>query len=342
MNLLCPNCQKMLTVPEQYAGQLMKCPLCESTFTVPSLPATAAPFAAAGAAGTTPAPPPAAPDHPDIYPVRQEPEPPPAVSTAPAEPGRITPDLTDTARPSPAEDAVTSGPPVTPSLPPEGYRSVATLWFSPRVIHWFAPAGVVLIFILQFFPWVGLYRADKALGTQNAWQAAFNGGTFDQAALNLNPEGKPAKEEGPGVSGLTIFYVLLFLLLALPLTVFSIVLHYHHVKLPPEVERFVPWRWGIVAVLNFVVFLFLALQLVVGFSLEAKPQQIAGQLSAPKDAPQEVYLWARAGILEAAQRTLWLRLVFILHVLVILGAAFMYWIARPGVKRPLPRLEWMW
>jgi len=32
MNLLCPNCQKMLTVPEQYAGQLMKCPLCAGTF----------------------------------------------------------------------------------------------------------------------------------------------------------------------------------------------------------------------------------------------------------------------------------------------------------------------
>ena len=38
MNLLCPNCQKMLTVPEQYAGQLMKCPLCSGNFTVPALP----------------------------------------------------------------------------------------------------------------------------------------------------------------------------------------------------------------------------------------------------------------------------------------------------------------
>lgn len=38
MNLLCPNCQKMLQVPEQYAGQMMKCPLCSGTFTVPALP----------------------------------------------------------------------------------------------------------------------------------------------------------------------------------------------------------------------------------------------------------------------------------------------------------------
>ena len=38
MNLLCPNCQKPLTVPEQYAGQPMRCPLCAGTFTVPALP----------------------------------------------------------------------------------------------------------------------------------------------------------------------------------------------------------------------------------------------------------------------------------------------------------------
>src|SRR5271166_5273233 len=43
MNLLCPNCQKMLQVPEQYAGQLMKCPLCTGTFTVPALPQAPAP-----------------------------------------------------------------------------------------------------------------------------------------------------------------------------------------------------------------------------------------------------------------------------------------------------------
>src|SRR5439155_11562176 len=42
MNLLCPNCQKMLMVPEQYAGQRMQCPLCSSQFTVPALPSVPA------------------------------------------------------------------------------------------------------------------------------------------------------------------------------------------------------------------------------------------------------------------------------------------------------------
>ena len=38
MNLLCPSCQKMLQVSEQSAGQQMRCPLCNNTFTVPPLP----------------------------------------------------------------------------------------------------------------------------------------------------------------------------------------------------------------------------------------------------------------------------------------------------------------
>lgn len=42
MNLLCPNCQKTLQVPEQFAGQMMKCPLCAGTFTTPGMSAVPA------------------------------------------------------------------------------------------------------------------------------------------------------------------------------------------------------------------------------------------------------------------------------------------------------------
>src|SRR5262249_41582537 len=36
MELVCPKCQKKLTIPEQYAGQLMRCPLCQGFFNVPA------------------------------------------------------------------------------------------------------------------------------------------------------------------------------------------------------------------------------------------------------------------------------------------------------------------
>src|SRR5207244_222603 len=50
MNLLCPNCQQQLSVQEQFAGQLMKCPLCGNNFTVPALPQAAAAPAPGGPA----------------------------------------------------------------------------------------------------------------------------------------------------------------------------------------------------------------------------------------------------------------------------------------------------
>ncbi|GIW82696.1 MAG: hypothetical protein KatS3mg105_4503 [Gemmatales bacterium] len=66
MNLLCPSCQQKLNVPDQHAGQLMKCPLCANTFTVPSLPSAPAapPVTSASSSTNTPAPPPSAPEMP--------------------------------------------------------------------------------------------------------------------------------------------------------------------------------------------------------------------------------------------------------------------------------------
>src|ERR1700756_5726080 len=102
MNLLCPNCGKMLTVPDQYAGQMMKCPLCSGTFTVPALPS--GPVESA----SPPPPPPAVPAG-NPYEVRREDAPEPAFSVAPdpAEPAFST--ALDS--PEPAFKAVPPPPP---------------------------------------------------------------------------------------------------------------------------------------------------------------------------------------------------------------------------------------
>src|SRR5229473_8460132 len=59
MNLLCPNCQNRLSVPEQNAGQLMKCPFCSKYFSVPALPQAVGPEA--GSASSFQGPPAPAP-----------------------------------------------------------------------------------------------------------------------------------------------------------------------------------------------------------------------------------------------------------------------------------------
>src|SRR5437899_1233357 len=89
MKLLCPNCQREITVPDQFAGQQMRCPICTQVFTAPALP-SAEPIGPAEASApssiTPPAPPgPPSPPHPaplqqddDVYTLEREATPAPA------------------------------------------------------------------------------------------------------------------------------------------------------------------------------------------------------------------------------------------------------------------------
>src|SRR5262249_2012181 len=94
MNLVCPHCQKMVTVSEQNAGQSMKCPLCGNAFQAPVLPETSARPAFTGKIPLdiplAPLPPspemvskPSTPEGPDEPTYRVIPEPTKPVSTPP-------------------------------------------------------------------------------------------------------------------------------------------------------------------------------------------------------------------------------------------------------------------
>src|SRR5947209_8198463 len=108
MDFRCPSCQKDLTVPDEYAGQLMKCPLCQNTFQAPALPPPIAP-----------APPP----EPATYGLSTEPTPPPPPPAPPEAPRR--------------QREVPLAPPTPPPPVPTGdYTHTRTLWISPRVVPW--------------------------------------------------------------------------------------------------------------------------------------------------------------------------------------------------------------
>jgi hypothetical protein len=147
MDFRCPNCQKELTVPDEYAGQLMKCPLCQNTFQAPALPP---PVSAAA--------PPQAPT--DVYGIKAETPaaPPPArAPEAPAVPPR---------RPE--------APAPEPPAPVGDYARSLTLRLNPQVIPWVVPAALVLLFVLTCFPWVDvLVREQAQTLTRNAWGLAF-------------------------------------------------------------------------------------------------------------------------------------------------------------------------
>ena len=405
MNLLCPNCQKMLTVPEQYAGQLMKCPLCSGTFTVPALPGAPSVEPAPAFSSPPPAPSvspspvvntpnhsnpgtllpgePASPAMADAYGLKHEPEPafhfPPPVDTpafspapepafsvstpSPAAAPPASPPLAPT--PAPGFSAPSSQP-VPSTAPAVGYTRTITIWFSERVLQWVPPVAVVLILVFQCFPWVGVYPGGVPAVSQSAWQAGFGG--YSEDIDMTGPKGMyPVRSEEdvrksnesraetapkqvvtkPGVSLLTLFYLLPFFLITLIVTLAVAVLPHVKVQLPPQVQHLLPWRWVIVAGLNALVLLFLLLQCGFSFDVESKARDwIANQPEAKKTPEagkdkkeQLAFIGERE---EWIQRSLWLRLVVVLHILATLSAAMVYGIEKRGTSKPLPRLEVMW
>jgi hypothetical protein len=331
MNLMCPNCQKMLTVPEEFAGQLMKCPLCTGTFTVPGLPSAA-----------PPSPPPPEPDTYSIHPDDATLPPPPPEEPALPMHEPLPPLHSATTAPSPPPSP-TSLPSLSP-LPTDGYRRTATLSINPRVLPWVAPVCLVLVFFLLFFNWLGLYPGGVPAATQNAWQAGFAGLSIDGDMADLVPAMKDEKYK-PGASVLTIFYLLLFIPVLL-VTIASIAIDFVSLKLPPAVERLLPWRWGIVAAANLILFLFLALQLLLGFSLDNRyGEWVDGQFDtkAVKKTDEQKKDAARRGeFMDVLYHTWALKLAILLHLLAIVCSALMFWASQRGTTRPLPRMELRW
>jgi hypothetical protein len=318
MNLLCPNCQKMLTVPEQYAGQLMKCPLCASTFTVPGLPPAPA----------------AVPPPPETYPVKSEPVP---SSTPAASP------------PTPSAPAISTPPPAPP--PPSGPMTFS-LWFKPEIVQWLAPAAMVLIVIFMlFFPWVGVYPGGQEAAWQYPFEIVFGWPlgkdddlqkvfhfTTDQEVKDGN--GK-VKDNRPGIGLLMLVYLPLVFLTAL-VTVACAVLPTLKLKLPANVQPFLQWRWGVVAGLNLFAFLILSAQLLFGFSLEStvydwKANEFADlEKKENKTTPEQKELLVMKGEAAAtATKTIYPKLVFFLHLVAIGGAALALALERRGNKPPV-------
>jgi hypothetical protein len=344
MKLLCPNCQKMLTVPEEFAGRLMKCPLCAGTFNVPGLPSGgAAPEPAAAVPPLAPVP--TRPQAPaDTYSL--QPEAPPPVPAPAAAPEAPPPPAPVPASPAAAVATVTepagvppSPPPSTAAAPTMGYTKSYTMSFHPEVVRWVPAVAVVLIFILQFLPWVGVYPGGVPAAWQNGWEAAFGSYGEDHDMLDMFQ----FKDNRPGVNLLLIFYFLPFFVVTLVVTVGVLVVTLKPMKLPGTLEGLLRFRWTLVAGLNLLTFLFLLLQLILGFSIEKSYQeQVADRIAKDrKDEKRTVpskQLEAMEKVpLYSLHRTRWLRLVFVLQLVAAIAAALMAWVEKRG-NRPPPRL----
>src|SRR5205823_2069221 len=100
-------------------------------------------------------------------------------------------------------------------------------WINGKALRWVVPICLLLIFILQFFPWVGIYPGGVPAVTQSAYGAAFSGYTQDldmkkffpmptAAELKkLKEADSPVKDPRPGISVLMLIYFIPFFFVTL-------------------------------------------------------------------------------------------------------------------------------
>jgi zinc-ribbon domain len=229
MNLICPACQKTSTVSDQYAGQSVQCPNCGHSFVAPVL---SAPAPAAVPTMVNPE------TGEDVFRLG------PAPSTPPAPPPPPPPPRTPSASPPMAKLPKGALPPIPPATLLAGYSRVRTIAANPRIVPWIAPIGLVLVFLLLFFPWV----VDRS--HPETWQGGWGTGF------------------GSAFSFLGSLHILVFLV-ALALAIAIVVISRMDALMPGWVVELWPSRAGILAAAIFISLVFFFLERLVGFGLES-------------------------------------------------------------------------
>jgi hypothetical protein len=349
MNLLCPHCQRLITIPDEKAGQITNCPLCQQAFPVPALPQTAStpyavksPPAAPESAGShRAAPAPQGDAGADVFALapeqpaqRRTTTPPPQVEQQPSR------TRTEAARPAPAPK-----PPLPP--PPGDYQHTYSIWISPHVIPLIAPLSLGLVFVLMFFPWTGSFPGGRLVYTQTLFQAI--AGTFTTDAVGdrvLNLSSDISKHIG--LDWLAILYFVLWLL-ALAVAVVPVVMRQKPFDLPPALREIWPWRSILAIVVCVLVLVVLLTDAARGFGLEnalarkvdeTLKDQLPAQPTDEETAKWNVQRGAELGRLQL-HRTSWFRLAELLHLLAIAGVSLELWLERRGT-RPTPRIDFRW
>lgn len=312
MHVTCPHCRQQVTLPDSAGDQPTPCPVCGQTFTAPvplGIPAPSAPAVQ----------PPAA----EVYSV-----------TPP------TPRPTPFSPPEPPAAAPASPP--TPAPPVASARGMRFV-LSRRVIRWFGPVAIFLIFLLTFFNWVGAYPGGLPVYTQSAWQVATGGFDADAKAETVFLRAEELRKAS-GVSVLMIL-TLLLLVLALPLALGDLVEEYVTVWIPDIVQRVWPYRLEALTGLAAIVFVALSLQLLTGIGLEKAATAVAIQRATPApEAPDDGKRdWRQAEELSrlGVRRTGALWLAFAASACAVIGLAMDLGLARRGA-RPEPAVELTW
>jgi hypothetical protein len=352
MNVLCPYCQKMQTVPDSMAGQTAACTNCRQTFPVPSLPQPF--YEPAGTPLSTPTQGSAAPakNSPvgdagaEIFNISMEPAPTESRSKStpvapPRQPKREKPEPA----PSPLPSREKPNAAAMPSA--SDYVHHYTLMIRPAAVALVAPIALLLVVVFWFFSWTGAFPGGHAVYTQSALQMMYGGHTPNPVGEKVFHLESKLAERIPW-NGLMFLY-LLATLGALAFVLAPMLTSPGHLRLPPMLERLWPWRWLIALALATIALLLLAAQSSIGFGLETAVGAIVrddiAQLKLPADTPEEQQIVElNAGRIAGSlnvHRTWWWRLALLAHLAAVLGLAAEWFLHRPTNPLP-PRADFYW
>lgn len=328
MNILCPHCQKLLSVPEEQAGQSVRCSACNSVLSVPVLPKPEAPMFSSGNQSAS-----AAAQDPDIFKLAldaDQPDPKPGSKPQIA--------------PTPEKPADRAPIPPPPPPPPAGPLRVFAYTLNPQVVVWMTPIALLVLFFLLWFTWTGIYPGGKAAYTQSAIQMTYKSFSTD-AAIDKVMELESKLNKTISWSGMTFLYVML-VLAGLVFAALPLVLKYTNLRLPPKVQPIMPYRLALVYACTGLAFVLLLLVSWMGFSLETAvttmmTEEVEKQKAATPAANLEQLVKLNEGMMAAffqPQRTVWYRLAFLCNLVALVGAALDWWLAQRAGK-PLPRVE---
>jgi hypothetical protein len=318
--LICPNCAKFVTVPDEAAGTTVPCPECKAPFPVP-----------------------ARYDPVVSVPVAPPPPPPPAVvppAAAPTPPPGITPEaLAAVTQPTPPVGA--------------GYDHTVGVSLKPTTLAWVPAVGLTLVLLLTLFPWVGSYVGGSAVYSQTAWRSLTGSPArnFHLEELSRQQAGWPTDVLNKVSSDwLLMLPYLLLLILAVGLAWSErLVADVNRGRIPKQ-AAFLGDIWThrilVLAGLSAVLTVLLFLQAGRGFGLERAMRQAVAERYAD-DRTKAAGNQAELDKIEFRadqelskfnlERTAWFELAVGLHLLVVLAMAGRFWLDRRGSKPP-PRL----
>lgn len=323
MRVICPHCQKSVTLPDSVADQATPCPACSQMFTAPVLLT--------------------APETPPIEPPKAEPAKPETYGVAPApERPTIAP---PTASPVPAGEVKSMAPrPAAESAP-----GAVRFTLSKTAMIWLGPVGLVVFFVLTWFNWVGAYPGGRALYTQTAWQAMR--GAFSTAEA-MGEQVFQRESDLRAQSGWSLALTAA-LLLAIPTVLIALLdlcKDYANFSVPDAVQRIWPHRRGALTVATLVIFLLITVQLYAGLGIERAASAAAAARFQPADPTATVtsdkvaereFRTAEEVARYGIAYTGWFWLAYLALLLSLTGFGLEAWLERRG-SRPEPSVEFHW